>query len=122
MSTEPYQEEEGSTFESNGRVYDLNFIFREVAHLPILTIKVNRLKWVVDPKKPMDQARIDAADLEAPCLVVYTGGQELLIDGEHRLLKALQQHKPTLRYRRVSFQLLERALIRVNAPPAHDRW
>lgn len=121
MSTPPYQEEEGGTFESNGVQYDLNFLFRETAHLPILTIKVNRLKWVVDPKQPVDQARVDRADLDAPCLVCFTEGRELTVDGFHRLVKALQNHKPTLRYRRVSQQLLDRARIPPGAP-AFNKW
>lgn len=125
MSTHPYQEEEGGTFESNGVRYDLNQIFRAVAALPILTIKVNRLKWVIDPHSPIDQARVDRADLAAPLLVTTFNGRHLVVDGFHRVVKAVQRDVPTLPYRRVSPQVLEDARIDPGArqaKPPRERW
>lgn len=123
MSTSPYQEEAGGTFESNGVLYDLNAILRATAHLPVLTIKVNRLKWVYDPRQPVDQARVDRADLSAPCLVTSMNGRELVVDGFHRMVKALQTNTPTLDYRRVSPQVLEAARITpAGAPPSIGKW
>jgi len=123
MSTSPYQEEAGGTFEHNGVLYDLNAIFRATAHLPVLTIKVNRLKWVYDPRKPVDQARVDRADLDAPCLVTPWNGRELVVDGFHRMVKAVQTNTPTLTYRRVSPQVLEQARITPpGPPPSIDKW
>lgn len=125
MSTHPYQEEEGGTFESNGVRYDLNQIFRAVAALPILTIKVNRLKWVIDPHSPIDQARVDRADLAAPLLVTTLNGRHLVVDGFHRVVKAVQKGVPALPYRRVSPQVLEDARIEPGArqaKPPRERW
>lgn len=125
MSTHPYQEEEGGTFESNGVRYDLNQIFRAVAALPILTIKVNRLKWVIDPHSPIDQARVDRADLAAPLLVTTFNGRHLVVDGFHRVVKAVQKGVPALPYRRVSPQVLEDARIDPGArqaKPPRERW
>jgi len=126
MSTHPYQEEEGGTFESNGVRYDLNQIFRAVAALPILTIKVNRLKWVIDPHAQIDQARVDRADLDAPLLVTtMSNGRQLVVDGLHRLVKAVQKGVPALPYHRVSPQVLEDARIDPGArqaKPPRERW
>lgn len=128
MSTKPYQEEEGSTFESDGVQYDLNFLFRATAHLPILTIKVNRLKWIVDPHAKLtaeDERRIEAADLDTPLLVLNENSREVTVDGYHRLIKAMRVNRPTLPYRRVSQELMKRAIIpqgEQQARPDHTRW
>lgn len=123
MST-PYQEEEGGTFESNGIHYDLNKIFRAVAHLPVLTVKVNRLKWMVTPDvlKHIDQARVDRADLSAPLLITMYQGQFLAVDGLHRVVKAIQTNTPTLTYRRVPKEVLDAAALNQPGQPLPPEW
>ena len=123
MST-PYQEEEGGTFESNGVHYDLNKIFRAVHGLPVYEIKVNRLKWLADRDtlQKVDPQRVDRADLTAPLLVTFTNGRALVVDGFHRLVKALQTNKPTLPYRRVSKEVLDSAAINPDGQPLPPEW
>ncbi len=127
MSSPIYQEAEGGTFESQGKHYDLNQIFRDTAHLPVRKIKVNRLKWIVGHDPQFDQARVERADLEAPCLVYFDPKlqREVVVDGYHRLCKALKEGRAELNYRRVSKEVLQRAELKPgekHARPPNQNW
>jgi hypothetical protein len=107
-----YQEDADSTFESDGQRYSLNALFRAVALQPVLNIEVSKLTWVLDHVgRDQNQARVQQADLTAPLLVAHYKGAELVVDGLHRLIKAVQLHATQLPYRRVSPTQLKQALL-----------
>jgi hypothetical protein len=114
-----YQEEDTSTFSSDGKHYDLNKMFRAVAHQPVAFIAVDKLAWVLaHVGKHQDKARVARADLKAPLLVTFYEGEELVVDGLHRLLKAVEQHVKELPYRRLSPAQFHQAMI----IPATEQW
>lgn len=110
MSDVIYQEESGSTFTSDGVNYDLNKIFKAVAKEPIGSIAVSKIKWVLDYATP-DVSRVDKADLDAPILVTLYQRKELVVDGLHRLAKAVKEKKTHLPFRRVSERIMQETVI-----------
>lgn len=105
-----YQEED-SVFSSNGITYDLNYIFEAVSKDPILTIDVKKLIWVIEYVDIIDEDRIQKADYTIPVLVTKIDNKELVVDGIHRLVKAINDNVKKLPYRRVSEQVLKAAII-----------
>lgn len=110
--THGYREEKGGTFESNGVKHDLNYIFAHTEHEPVEYIEVRKLVWVLDENSPYDPHRVKAADLTAPLLVVHWQGKELVVDGIHRLIKAVQEKVKTLPYRRVSDRVMRESVVK----------
>ena len=123
----PYQEEK-STFQSNGKFYNLNFIWRNVYRDPILEIEIPRLSWVINPKDSVDEKRVKEADIATPILVTKEDGRELVVDGLHRLIKAIRLQRKTLPYWRVSPELMRKAEIQIRkkslktSNPGYKDW
>lgn len=110
--TQPYQEEEGGYFESDGVSYDLNYIWRALKDAPVEKIHVSKLKWLLDHVEGLDEERVQRADLDAPLLVTLYKGHELVVDGIHRLAQAVREGVTTLPYQRVSSKLMAQAVIK----------
>lgn len=100
--------EENSTFASDGKTYNLSTLFLLTRETPIQEIEVSKLTWVLAYDRPRPD-RVHRADLSAPIMVTTYKGQELVIDGLHRLQKAVNENKKTLPYKRVSDEMLAMA-------------
>lgn len=122
--TQAYQEEAGGTFSSDGNVYDLNHIFRDAHHVPVRSVPLNQIDWVLKHVKDVDQKRVDNADVTAPILVTPYGEQGLLlvVDGFHRLTKAKKEGLKQLPSKMVSAAVMERALLNQKVKPNWSRW
>jgi hypothetical protein len=91
---EAYQEEEGGSFTHDGKEYDLNKLFELTQDFPLAYFFVGDLKWILDED---DQERTLDADLNAPILVTQWQDKWVVLDGVHRLAKAIsiqQSHLP----------------------------
>lgn len=108
-------QEENSTFSSNGINYDLNYIWKAVSKDPILFIDIRKLVWVLEYVEEIDEERVSRADYTTPLLVAKDTAKDLVIDGLHRLIKAVRDKVKTLPYRYVSEQVLKLATIK-NSP------
>lgn len=111
-----YQEERGSTFESNGVFYDLNGILKDARHLPVNNIATSRLMWAIP--KDLDTKRVEAADETIPVLVTLDKGRPLVVDGAHRTLKRYRlmltpksKFSATTPYRLVSHEIMKRHIL-----------
>lgn len=109
-----YQEED-SVFSSNGITYDLNYI-KAVSNDPILTMDVSKLVWVIEQVDFIDEARVRKADYSTPMLITKDSGKELVVDGLHRLVKAVRNKIKTVPYRRVTEQVLKAATVKIKTP------
>lgn len=105
--SELYQEEPHSTFTNDGKQYDLNKVLADVDDLPKVLFFVNDLKWVLQYDKP-DPERMENADPKVPILVAYYGNQFVVVDGLHRLSKAVTEGKQFLRGKLVPQEILEK--------------
>ena len=103
--------EEGSTFSSEGKVYDLNTLFLLTQDTMNQLIKVSELTWVLAHDTPRRE-RVQRADVTVPILVTKLGKLELVIAGLHRLQKAVELGLKELPYKRVSPEMLKMAEIR----------
>lgn len=101
-----YQEPD-STFTHNGKTYDLNPILRKANALPVVSIPVSKLEWVLEHSTP-DPDRVSAADISVPVLVVDDPQfGHTAIDGLHRLTKAIDQGKSHIPARMVPMEWLK---------------
>jgi hypothetical protein len=90
-----YQEEKGSTFSHDGIEYDVNAIFDIENDLPLYEIDVNDLSWVLEYDTP-DRNRVRAADDSVPILITIWEKKLTVLDGLHRLARAIKDDLSTL--------------------------
>jgi len=90
---ELYQEEPGGTITHYDQEYDLNSLFKLTNDLPIINFKIDDLKWILyyfyKDVKHSDLSRIRNADLSAPILIIKDDNKFIILDGIHRLCKAI---------------------------------
>jgi hypothetical protein len=113
-----YQEEPGGTFEADGVLYDLNGILRDTARLPVNHIALSKVAWALN-SRPLDPQRVEDADYSVPVLItLYAGrnpkykGKPLVVDGEHRCVKAIRDKRVTIGYRLVSEAIMKRHIVK----------
>lgn len=119
-AVEPYREEPGGQFTHEGARYDLNCALAAADGKPIELIPVAALRWVLDhmPEDYFDgeaeRARVERADLAAPILVAPTVDEGLptVVDGIHRLRRALDTGVTHLPARRLTAAELSACLAR----------
>lgn len=110
---ETYQEE-GSTFSSDGILYNLNQLFALTENHPIAYVSTQDLIWLLETYQPVpeDMTRMDNADLGVPILVtIYEGNKWLIVDGFHRLLRAIRDHVTILPCRVVAPAEMESSIL-----------
>ena len=125
-----YQEEEGSTFSSNGRNYDLNYILKHNTYTKeIKLIDVSKVDWFLEFDKEVDLQRTQAADLSFPILLTHEDGRLLAVDGAHRIRKAKMQGIKQLPYRMIDPDVLRKSEIKpsqesitTSKQPAFSLW
>lgn len=113
---ELYQEEPGGTFTNDGREYDLNKVLADVDDFPKVLFFTQDLKWLLDSDESdatvnfdrADIRRIEQADLSTPILVAYYGSRFVVVDGLHRLIKAVRGKKRFMRGVLVPTEVLDR--------------
>lgn len=112
-----YQEENGSTFESDGVFYDLNGILMDARNLPVNNIATAKLMWCIPPT--LDPKRVEAADETIPVLITLYKGKPLTVDGAHRVSKRRRlqlvpksKFPATTPYRLVPAAMMQKHLIK----------
>lgn len=103
---ELYQEEPTSTVTHAGVEYNLNVLFKAVDADPVAYFNVSDLKWV------LKEDRVSDADLSAPMLITIWDHKYVVLDGEHRLRKAIKEKVQQVPGRFVSLDQLEKAKIK----------
>ena len=107
-----YQEFEPSTFTHNGKQYDLNIVFKCVDKNKVTKVAVSEITWVL-PYTVVDTNRVEKADLTIPILVTMDlKNRVTVIDGAHRLTKAVNENIISLPAKWVSKTILKKALIK----------
>ena len=114
---EAYQEQD-STFESDGKLYDLNTLFVETENAPVAYFKVEDLAWVLEGQNinyeegSEDARRLQNADLKVPILVTpYKNSSWLVVDGLHRLVRAIKEGEEMMVGRVVPEESMNRARL-----------
>ena len=90
----PYKEHENSRLQHNGKRYTVNKLLEQTRTVPTTSFKTEDLKWILDPEQVkqvnLDPERVEAANLRAPLLVGTYQGRPVVLDGAHRLAKAVR--------------------------------
>ena len=73
----------------NGIYYKLDRIFELSLDLPVTKMPLSNLQWLIDANTA-DPERLKNANINVPIIVTPQGGQYVIIDGYHRVVKALQ--------------------------------
>lgn len=106
----PYQEEPGGSVSHDGSKYDLNMLFKATAKQPLAYLKIADLEWILEEGD--DEERTEAADLKSPILVTEWKNKWVVLDGFHRLQKAVSKDIEELAGRIVSAEQLEQAKVK----------
>lgn len=108
---EVYQEEDGGTFSSDGKIYDINMIFKLSENLPILYSSISNLDWLLKYDN-VDISNRNDIDINIPIIVSYTEDNLLLVvDGMHRLKKSIEENKEFIKVKFLDKWMLDKALL-----------
>lgn len=77
-----------STFTHNDISYDINTIFEISENYPVVDLEIKDLQWILE-FTDIYQHRLEKADYTIPILVSILEGQFVVIDGVHRLKRAI---------------------------------
>ncbi len=106
-----YQESNSSTLTHDGKRYDLNTILKCVDKNNITKVAVSDIIWIL-PYTTVDPKRLEKVDLKAPLLLTLSKENKVaVIDGAHRLTKAVNENVSSLPAKWVSKTILKKALI-----------
>lgn len=108
VASDIYQESPTSTFTHDGKDYNLNQVLQAVSGRPVDDHSVEELKWVLD-HTDTHPARINAADTNTPVLVTNWNGKKTVVDGAHRLAKAIEEGRTSIPGRMVGDEDLQKA-------------
>lgn len=100
-----YQEEPGGSFTHDGEEYYLNPLLRHTEEYPVQDIPVSELEWITKDQEPEE---FEYADTEVPILVTPWEDKIVVIDGYHRLLKAIDRELEKLPAKVVPTSVLAR--------------
>lgn len=110
-----YTEGTDSTVTHDGQLYQLDKIFKMTHDSDVIEIDVTKLAWIVEQHKNKDPdfiKRMNAADTKVPIVVTPWAGQWMVIDGFHRLAKAIHEGKKTIKAKVIREKDLKKALIK----------
>lgn len=110
-SNQVYQEGADSTALHDGRLYQLDTLFKLTKGRKATLIPIAELTWVLK-YSTIDERRVKVADLNAPLLVYDDKKYGLtVIDGVHRLTKALRNRVGSLPVHLLTDTDLKSALV-----------
>lgn len=108
LLAELYQEHRGSSFTHDGQKYDLNKVLNAVDDTPVDMFKVADLRWILK-HTDVDEDRVKKADKSKPVLVTKWRNKLVVVDGAHRLTKAVQSGDTEMRGKIVTSDVLKAA-------------
>lgn len=105
-----YREEDDSTFTHNDIEYSVNKALEIAESIPVEYIDTDKLSWILE-YTDTDPERVRNADLSFPLLVSYENNIYYVLDGAHRLTKAVEENIKELPAKILSLDQLEQCKI-----------
>lgn len=102
--------EKNGTVTHNSKLYDINKILQIVENKSSKLFPISRLKWILNHTKVWKN-RIQKADLKYPIIITKENGKYIVIDGVHRLTKAISLHNKEILAKYISKREIESALL-----------
>lgn len=109
--TELYQEKKDSTFTHDNIEYSLNKLERLVDKSKPIDIEVSKLKWILKYTK-IFKFRVEKANIKYPILITKYGKRWVVLDGAHRLQKAINENIKLLPAIKVTQEILSKAKLK----------
>lgn len=111
---EEYKEGKDSTVTHDGKEYSVDSLIHLTKDVKPEIVQVNDLKWILDGYKDTksDKLRTRKVDLLFPILVTKWKGKIVVIDGFHRLLKAISLGNTTMKAKFVTPDMLEQSKVK----------
>ena len=111
-----YQEESGH-FTHNGKKYDINNLFKLTHEIEVEEFNVSDIEWIINKDEPCyscrkgpqtwHEERVQNADLKTPIIVTKSNNKFVVLDGVHRLEKAVSLNKDKILGKFIAEDLLE---------------
>jgi hypothetical protein len=108
LLVELYQERKNSTFTHDDVEYDLNKVLKAVDEQPVEKYRVSELKWILKHTS-VDKERVKKANKRTPILVTKWKNKLVVLDGAHRLTKAVENGDSELSGKYVTKEVLKKA-------------
>lgn len=106
---ELYQEGKKSTVTHDGKTYSVNKLLKYSEELNDEEIDVDKLKWILDDTE-IDKERVKRAKCY-PILVTRWKDKLVVLDGAHRLAKAVKDNKSKIKGKLITSDILKRSKI-----------
>lgn len=84
-----YKEGPSSTFTHNKVTYSVDAAIERSKDTPVKKVAIAKLKWILKYTKP-EKDRVKKADITVPILIAHYGKRLAVVDGLHRLVKAIE--------------------------------
>lgn len=94
----------------NSKNYDLNKIFRIVNNKSTKLFLISKLKWILK-YTDSNKTRISKSNIKYPIIIVKENNKYFVIDGIHRLQKAINQNEKLILVKRITQKELNSAKI-----------
>lgn len=106
-----YQEDEDSTVTHNKKEYSLNMLLKLSADMAVEYYPVDDMKWILE-FTTVTPKRKKRAELDKPLLITKLKDKLVVLDGAHRLAKAVGKKAKTLPCKFIDDALLNLAKIK----------
>jgi hypothetical protein len=106
-----YREEKDSTVTHDNKRYSVNKLLDIVKHKPTTTVNVDDLKWILKYTK-LDKERVRKANIKHPIIITKWKSKWVILDGAHRLQKAVNTNTTHLQAKEVHSDELNKALVK----------
>jgi len=91
-------QEEGFTFEADGKIYDMNKVYEQTSEMDTVFIPFSpAITWILSEVKDITEEDVMKVDYDYPILVVAMDNKWYVIDGIKRMIKAILEHKKGIR-------------------------
>ena len=110
---ENYKEGEDSNVSHDGNRYGIDDLIHFTKNIKPEVVEIDDLKWILNgyQETKEDEDRTKKVDLQFPILVTRWEGKIVILDGFHRLLKAIQQGNKTMKAKFVTSDMLKQSKI-----------
>lgn len=98
------------TFTHDGREYDLNKLLQLSKNLPIYKFPVDKLSWILGHTE-VNSDRLLTADLGQPILITKWGDRWVVLDGAHRLVKAIKNNVSHINVKIIDYKMLNKVIL-----------
>ena len=105
-----YQEEKDSTFTHDDIEYSVNKLLKETQDMEAEEYDVKELKWILKETET-EEERVKEAKLKYPIIIIKWEDKLVVLDGAHRLQKAVDLDHKTIKAIKITKKLLEKTKI-----------